>query len=469
MRRFATPLLLPWLLAGCSLAARPARGLPPLEREGEVYLYVNPFPAAAARISFTVAGLAAVAEDGALAPLEVVIREVKGADMIGQRLLAWGRLPPGAYAGLAFRVGEASLATDEGPARLQISEAPERLEVPFRVTVRGALVLSLTWRQAESVGPGFAFTPSFSVVVPAAPTAQLVGLCTSTAWDALTVFDRRARRVTGVVPTGRGPQGVALDAAAGRAYVALSEEDQVDVVDVAAAASVGRIRLRAGDRPRDVALAPGGRLLLVLNPGSRTVSFVDPVTRLELGREPVGEDPVSLLVDRTGTRGYVANRRSHALTVLDLANRRTAATVPTDPEPLRAALNRAGTRLYLVHAGAASMTVLSVPELQVATRVHVGPFAAAVKVDPRTDLVYVAKADTGRLEVYDAFSALPVDDFDAGGAASQAAIDDAESAIFLLVPSSRTIEVVDLTSRRRLGRMEVGPEPHGLAMAGERN
>ena len=39
---------------------------------------------------------------------------------------------------------------------------------------------------------------------------------------------------------------------------------------------IARVRLRPGDEPRELALAPDGRVLLVANGGSSSVSFVDP-------------------------------------------------------------------------------------------------------------------------------------------------------------------------------------------------
>jgi len=69
---------------------------------------------------------------------------------------------------------------------------------------------------------------------------------------------------------------MALDQRTKRAYVALSGEDEVDVIDVANGEVVDRIKLSGGDRPRELALTPDGRTLLVVNTGSNTVSIIDP-------------------------------------------------------------------------------------------------------------------------------------------------------------------------------------------------
>jgi len=464
MRLVAAPLVL--IAAGCALRARPPAALPPLENEGEVYLYTLPFPREADRLAFTIASITAVRDDGTETPLEVASPSLSGAEMRQQRLLAWARLAPGGYTGFHLHIAKATLESDDGRADLLVASDPVHVDLPLRVTARRATVVSLSFRYEDSLEKRFGFAPLFTAMIPANTPAQLVGYCPSTGMANLAVLDKRTKLVTGVIPTGNAPRGVVLDPTASRAYVALSGEDQLDVVDTAGAESIGRIRLGGGDRPRELALAPDGKLVVV-NAGSRTVSFVDPVSAVEIGRVPVGEDPVALLLDRARKRGYVFNRRSNSITVLDVANRSVAATVPTDPEPLRGDVSRDGTRLYVIHAGSAYMTVFSLPDLAVANRVFVGLGATALKVDAGTDLVYVGK-DDARVHVYDPFSFLPVDDFDLPDPASCMAIDDVENTLFLLMPARRSIAIVDLASRKTLSLMDVGSEPYDLALTGER-
>jgi YVTN family beta-propeller protein len=269
------------------------------------------------------------------------------------------------------------------------------------------------------------------------------------------------------MPVGGTPRGIALDVRANRAYVALFREDEVEILDVAASASMGRIRLSPGDGPADVALAPDGTLLVV-NERSRTVSFVDPALMAEVGRVQVGDDPRSLLVDRTGQRAYVANRGSGTVTVIDVASRAVFGTIATDPEPLRVELSRDGTRLHVVHRGSAYLATFEVPTLAPLARVYVGLGATMIKVDPRTDLVYLSRGAERRIDVHDPLSLQVVDRIDVAGAVSYMAIDDAENALLALVPERRTIAVIDLTSRKLLAEIPVGAEPYTIALAGER-
>ena len=127
--------------------------------------------------------------------------------------------------------------------------------------------------------------------------------------------------------------------------MALSGDDQVAVVDLATGLELTRVRLSAGDRPRELALTPDGRTLVVVNSGSSTVSFVDPPSAAEGTRVSTGQEPAALLLDRQGRRAYVLNRQSNTITILDTVNRVVVGTLSTEAEPLRAQLNRAGPAL----------------------------------------------------------------------------------------------------------------------------
>ncbi|BDG09254.1 YncE family protein [Anaeromyxobacter paludicola] len=457
-------------LTGCAgfltprLAARP-----PLAEEGAVFLYLQGWPQDADRLSLSLASLAAVREDGGAVPLALALAELPGPEPRRQRLLASGRLPPGAYRGFELQVTKAAVLAPDGPAQLLVPKEPSPLEGPFEVKAGAATVLGLTLRYEPSFQAGVAFTPRFAVAAPARPPPALDGVCSNAGGSDLTLFDRRRREVFAVLATGREPRGLALSQGpSARLYVALSGEDQVQVHDLTSDVEQPRLRLSPGDRPIELALAPDGRTLLVLNAGSNTLSFLDPDTGVERARLPTGTAPASLLVDRAWRRAYVLNEGSNSVTVVDVANRAVAGSIPTGAGPIRAQLDRAGDKLYVIYSSSPQLDAFSLPSLAPAGRVTVGLGATALKVDPRTDLLYVALRGESRLRVYDAFSLIPVDFFPVPGTVTWLAIDDAENALLALVPSLPGLAVLDLASHQLLSTVPVGEEPYAVTVAGER-
>ena len=466
MRRVAASVLLGLLLGGCRTLA-PARAAGPLGDDGALYLYVQPFPEDAERLALALGSVAAIRADGTTVPLALAVSDLSGRDTTRQRLLAHGRLPPGEYAGVLLQVRSATIARDGARSDLLVGE-PLRIEAPYTVAKGKALVRWLDLSPAGAEERAFAFTPTFALVAPPIPNPDVLGFALSGAEDAITVFDRMRRQVFAVIPTGRAPGGLAFDVRQARLYVALTRDDEIQVLDALTGAELKRIPLQPGDEPREVALAQGGQILLVSNRRSATVSFVDPSAAVEVARVAVGEEPGRILVDRSGLRAYVMNTRGSSLSALDVPTRAVARTVPTESEPYFAQLNRAGTRLYLIYAASAYMDVFAVPELTLSSRVFVGLGARALKVDPRTDLVYVGRRDDDRLQIFDPFQFVAIGTITLPDAPGDMLIDDVQNLLLAALPERGSLAFVDLTRREMVSVADVSPDPVRLAVSGER-
>jgi YVTN family beta-propeller protein len=442
---------------------------PALEEEGEVFLYARPFPQEADRLRFRLEGISALKDDGSTIPLSVPLSELKGSEMKRQRLIASGELPPGPYLGLSFRVKEAFLKGEEGEAALLVPDGPVRIDFPFQIRKKKASLLSLALNYGESIVSGFSFSPAFSISVPDRPISGLVGYVSNAGSNTVTVFDKKRMEVVGVIATGRGPKGVALDERSGRAYVAVSGEDAVEVIDVLSADIIARIKLNIGDDPHELALAEGGRLLLAANTGSDTVSFIDRNSLFERTRLEVGDGPHSILVDRTGRRAFVFNTLSNSISVIDIPNRSVVAEISTEPGPGRGEFNRGGDRLYVTHESTPYLTVLDPLSLASLQRIFVGSGMTSIKVDTNTDLLYIGKKHHGAVALFDPFASfLPVDSINIVDDATYMTIDGQENTLHLVIPEKKTVMIINLISRRAVSEIDVGEGPYWVTMMGER-
>ena len=177
------------ILGACQ--ATLSRLRPPLEEEGEVYLYIQPYPQEAERLRFSIEGMSAVSSDGREFPLEISLREIRPGDLRRQRLLASGRIPPGSYTGFSVKAKKAILKSEEGEADLLVPDVPVRTDFPFTVIRKRAYVVSLSFHYGESISKGFSFSPVFSAFIPAKPITGLAGYVTNTGSNNITVFDKR--------------------------------------------------------------------------------------------------------------------------------------------------------------------------------------------------------------------------------------------------------------------------------------
>jgi len=454
------------VLCGCQAAIFRLR--PPLEEEGEIYLYLQPYPQEAERLRFGMEGISAVSADGREFPVEISLREIKGKDVRRQRLLASGRVPPGSYVGLSFKVKKAILKVEDGDADLLVPEVPVRTDFPFNVIRKRAHVISLSFKYRESVSGGFSFSPVFSPFIPTRPIISLAGYVSNTISNNISVFDKKLGQVVGMIATGKGPAGMALDQRSKKVYVAISGEDEIVAIDITGGELTNRIKLPTGDRPQELALAPDGRTLLSLNVGTNSVSFIDPSSLFELNRVNVGMGPRSILIDPNGRRAYVFNTFSGTISVLDIANRAIVTTFSTDPGPLRGQFNRRGDNLYVIHELSSYLTVVDPISFRILKRFSVGPGMNFIKVDVRTDQVYIGRKNDTFVGVYNPLSFVSVDFIKTGGTIDNMAIDGEENNLYLVSSEMKSLMVSNLVRKRIVFEMDVGEGPYWVTMMGER-
>lgn len=94
--------------------------------------------------------------------------------------------------------------------------------------------------------------------------------------------------------------------------------------------------------------------------------------------------------------------------------------------------------------------------------------AVSIKVDTKTDLIYVGKEAGGEISVIDPFSLMFIDTIQVGGGAAYMTIDDEEDNLFVALPDVRAVRKVNLTSKRIMAEIEVGEGAYAVAVTGER-
>ena len=459
-------MLVVWLaLLGCQ-AGLP-RIAPRGEDEGAVYLYLQPFAREAERLRVGIDGISALHHDGRELPLSVSLGELKGRELRRQRLLAAGPLPGGEYSGLVFRTRSASLSGEEGESVLLVPEAATRLEFRFTVRRREASVIALALRYAEAVEADFRFNPAFAAYVPDRPAVDLVGLVANSRSNDITVFDKKSLQVFDVIATGAGPAGIALDQRARKAYVALSGEDAVEVIDLLAGRITDRISLAPGDEPAALALTPDGRSLLTANRGSNTVSLIDPGSRFELTKVRVGSGPRSIALDQAGRRAFVFNALSSTVSVIDVPSRSVVRAIATDPGPVRGQLSRRGDRLYVIHETAPYVSVINPLTLAVTGRFPVRSGMGAIKADPSTDLVYLGGRREPGVGIHEPFFLGAVDFLDTGTGIAHMATDGEEGILYLVSADTNRVLLFHRIRKGLVGELDVGEGPSWISVMGE--
>lgn len=173
--------------------------------------------------------------------------------------------------------------------------------------------------------------------------------------DTVSVTDIASRARVGTLSCGpfRRPHGIAIDDA-GRLFVASEAASRLLVADDPATGRFDRHMPTGGSGSHIVAVTRDGRLALISNMETNTISLLRPdepdrpAQILASGARPEGA-----VFDAEETRAYVTNRESGDISVIDLAAGTLDAPIRTPPGPVRIAWDRHAHLLVpLYHAAA---------------------------------------------------------------------------------------------------------------------
>jgi len=197
-----------------------------------------------------------------------------------------------------------STATNSWPQKLAVSPAGDRLLVPLNLADHAAIVDLNASDTVRYVATGA--YPFAAAVLP----GSRIGLVGNEASGTVSVIDlQTGEKLRDIVvgPPLSHPQGIVVDHAGTRAYVALSTLDQVVVIDLADWAvertiSVGR-SAGLGTMPVSLAISPDDSRLFVAESGSDSLAAIylpGPRTKRALewtlvGHLPTAEDPQVVL------------------------------------------------------------------------------------------------------------------------------------------------------------------------------
>ncbi len=120
-----------------------------------------------------------------------------------------------------------------------------------------------------------------------------------------------------------------------RLYVSCVTNPRLLLLDASSGQTINTILTAA---TLGLTFSPNGKKLYATHAESATVEVLDPSTGTRLKQMATGNFPAGIVVNKTGTRGYVANVGGNSVTVLDLVNESPIANVRVGPEPFAVAL-----------------------------------------------------------------------------------------------------------------------------------
>jgi DNA-binding beta-propeller fold protein YncE len=439
----------------------------PLTDQGKLYFYLHPLPQEMKPLSFIINEIKVIPEQGEAIPILTTGLPIKGSELVGrQKKLATEILPPGRYNGVSLNIERAGIDTEEGVTSLLPPDGPVRVELSFTVLRGRSLALFLVLSPEYLVTDGSRFTPRFALGRPFLPPRNYMGFISHANENMVTIFNKRTMEVVQVIQTGAGPQGMVLDQRKGIVYVAIAGDDIIQLISLTTMEIIGSVRLSSGDEPMELALTPDGKTLISANYGSNTVSIIDTRSISERERLSIDPDPVWIVAGKDGKRAFVLHALAGTLSVVDLGREIQATSVSIDESPLRGTLSSDGNSLYIISQYSTDLVVVDARSLVVKDRIHVGTGSSAVRVDPKTNLIYVAKL-SGEIIVLDPAVRMFIDRFRVDPGANFITIDGEDNTLLVLSSSAQKVRKFNLVNRREVAEAEAEGGAHALVIMGE--
>ncbi|GGI02902.1 YncE family protein [Arthrobacter liuii] len=192
-----------------------------------------------------------------------------------------------------------------------------------------------------------------------APESHRV-LASASGTDEAVIIDTDTLRITGRVPTGHTPDGIAYDPVNGKAYVS-NEHDHIEtVLDVATGTGAGSIDI--GGEAGNTIFDPVSATIMINVQSTNELITINPATNQITGRISVTgcESNHGLYVDRPDRLAFVACEGNAKLLVVDLDSQQSTARFDVGDGPDVLAYDTGLHRLYV----ASESGVVSVLEVQ---------------------------------------------------------------------------------------------------------
>lgn len=211
----------------------------------------------------------------------------------------------------------------------------------------------------------------------------------------LILLDTAPFRPIARIGVGMEPAHVIADTLNRFAYVTVSGENAVKVVDLRKETVAAKIP--TGKFPHGLRMSSDGRSIFIADMQGGSVSQVDLARRTEVARIAVGKRPVQVAIAAGAKRVYVSLAGENAVAVIDVPHKHVIAKIKVGRDPAQVFLSPDGARLYVANQGTAdapdhTVSVISTRSLRVIKAVAVGRGAHGVVVTPDGSRIYVTDA-----------------------------------------------------------------------------
>ena len=316
---------------------------------------------------------------------------------------------------------------------------------------RGPAALRLARRHPVMVA-GLAFLVAAAAIGIPLVAHQLARGLPAIEANAAGIIDAGSGRITGQVPLGEIPSGVA--SGAGSVWVALPASGQVARLDPATDTVTQRILV--GGNPTGIAF--GGGAVWVTNADSRTVSRIDPAANRSVQTIPVGNAPSAIAFGAGFV--WVTNTLDGTVSKIDPVTGKVKATIPEGANP--AGITVGAGSVWVANQGSGTVVPIDPATNAIGQPVSVGHGPSGMTFDGK--LVWVANSQDGTVTQIDPATGLVSGSVRVGGFPD--ALAAGQGSVWAADADQDTVIRIDPDSGTLAGTIQVTNAPQALAFSG---
>ncbi len=224
--------------------------------------------------------------------------------------------------------------------------------------------------------------------------------------------------------------------------------------------------LPVGTHPAHVVASPDGQTAYVTLTGDSRLAVIDLATRQITSAIPTGAGPHGLRLDAQGRHALIANMGGGSVSWLDLANGQSVYEFNTGGQPIQTALSPDGQTGYVTLAGLNQLAVLDLAQHRIGSRITLTYAPAQVFATPHYILVAQqgnASAPGNLLSIFDRASTRLIRDVPVCRGPHGVTASADEQKAFVSCVYDNSMATIDLPSASVESTQPGGQQPNGIS------
>ena len=305
-------------------------------------------------------------------------------------------------------------------------------------------------------------TAIFLALFPLLATAQTAYVANEKT-GTLSLIDTARDAVVGEIRAGTKPRGMAVSRDGSRIYVSDQPSSSLLVVDIARRAVTATIPL--GESPEGVGISPDGAWVVAAVEVSNGVAFVDTAKNaVSHFVKTEGKNPEHAIFSPDGKWVYVSAEDADTVDVIDVAARRQAHSIKVGMRPRGIAFTPDGKRAYVACEIANTVFAIDVATHAVIASIPAGKFSNGVAIRPDGARVYISNGRDATVSVIDTATNTIVATVPVGQRPWNMAIKSDGSKLYVANGRSNSVSVIDTATNARARDISVGELPWGVVV-----